>query len=105
MINMLSVRPPPPPAPDPDGAGGDDQLAGASSVGEQEEIVDLKEALFADPIVGVELVVADEHGPGALPTIPLATPHPMTPAELARHNLTHLPFSPWVSRLCLNQTS
>ena len=95
MLNMLSVRPPSPPASSShEGAGGDDQTAGPSTEGKQEEIVDLKQALFDEQIVGVELVVADENGPGAIAPRAVTSPPQMTPAERAKHNLTHLPYHP-----------
>ena len=88
---MLPVSPPSPHASSSDGAGGGD--IGASKMDVEEE-VDLKEALFSDPIVGVERVISSEHGPGAISAQPLVTPRPMTPAEKAKHDLTHLPFHP-----------
>ena len=56
--------------------------------------VDLKDALFDDPIIGVEHVLLDENGLGARRANPLASPKPMSPAEKAVHDLTHLPFHP-----------
>ena len=61
---------------------------------EGEEEVNLKEALFSDPIVGVERVTLTEHGAGAIEARPLPTPPTMTAAEKAKHDLTHLPFHP-----------
>ena len=59
-----------------------------------EEEVDMKKAMFQEPIVGEEQIVLNEYGPGALEAKPLASPNPMTPAELARHNPAHLPYHP-----------
>ena len=44
-----------------------------------EEDVDLKSALFKDPIVGHGPVLIDENGCGALDPKPLSTPPSMTP--------------------------
>ena len=52
----------------------------------------MKEALPSDPIVGVEQVIMDSHGPGALAPRPLTSPRSMTPAERAVHTLARLPF-------------
>ena len=59
-----------------------------------DDSVDLGQAMFDEPIIGVEQVTLDKNGPGAIAPMPLASPNPMTPAELARHNLTHLPYHP-----------
>ena len=59
--------------------------------GVEKDGVDLGKAMVGEAIVGHEQIVLDANGPGALDPIPLASPNPMTPAELARHNLTHLP--------------
>ena len=56
--------------------------------------VDLKDARFDDPIVGVEHILSGGHGPGARRPRPLPSPRPMTPAEKLIHDLTHLPFHP-----------
>ena len=52
-MNMLSLRPP---TPKPVEAG--DGLV-------LEEYVDMKDAVTADPIVGIESTTLTEHGPGA----------------------------------------
>ena len=94
MIAMLQPVSPPPPStssPSNDGAGSGDLDRGTLDDGTS---VDLKDALFSDPIVGVERVNVTEHGPGALEARPLTTPPAMTPAEKAKHDLTHLPFHP-----------
>ena len=59
-----------------------------------DEDVDVDLALFDDPIVGVERVVADQHGPGAIAARPLSSPPSMTPAAFEKHCLTHLPYHP-----------
>ena len=51
-------------------------------------------ALLAEPIVGVERVIMDANGQGALPADPVPSPRPMTPGQKAIHDLTHLPFDP-----------
>ena len=61
---------------------------------DEEEIVDLKYVMFHDPIVGVEQIVETEHGPGAREAKPLPSPPTFTPAQRAKHCLTHLPFHP-----------
>ena len=41
---------------------------------QDDEAVDFKHALLKDPIVGVELTISDENGPGAREAIPLRSP-------------------------------
>ena len=114
MINMLSVRPSPPDIISPvvdDGAASDQlPLCGVCedpmdeplfketcmccALGEDHEPVDMKHALLQDPIVGVERVVLDENGPGAIEPKPLASPSNMTPAQREKHNLAHLQYHP-----------
>ena len=67
---------------------------------EEEEPVDLSKAMLSDPIVGVEAVIHDEHGPGARRAKALPTPKPMSPAQKEQHDLTHLPFDEgcWICR-------
>ena len=48
-----------------------------------EDDVDLKNALFDEPIVGKGHVLMDENGPGAIEPN-LSTPPPMTPAQWAK---------------------
>ena len=80
---------PPPTTPDDSGGGG----GGADVPGSDlhDEDVDLSLALPNDPIVGVEHVLRDEQGPGAREARPLPSPPSMTPAQKAKHDLTHLP--------------
>ena len=58
----------------------------------EEEDVNFDDALLGEPIVGAEQVVLDEHGPGALEPTPLASPTSLTPSQMAKHCLTHLPY-------------
>ena len=59
-----------------------------------EEEVDMRQALLDDPIVGIEQVVETEHGPGARQPRPLPSPKPMSAAQKAIHDLSHLPHDP-----------
>ena len=76
----------------PGDADSDDRGEVAHAQEEEEEEIDTKQAMTADPIVGTQLVAQDEHGPGALTPRGLSSPPPMTPAERAVHNPTHLPY-------------
>ena len=58
---------------------------------DEEPEVDLGKAMFHDPIVGVDKVLLDEHGPGALTPHARSSPRPMTAAEKAIHDVPHLP--------------
>ena len=60
--------------------------------GGEEEEVDFSRAMLDDPIIGVEAVTEDEHGPGARRARPLPIPKPMSPSEKEVHDLTHLPM-------------
>ena len=61
-----------------------------------DDVVDLKgTAVLGEPIVGIEVVTHDERGQGALAARPLPTPKQPTPAQIAQHNLTHLPYADW----------
>ena len=59
---------------------------------EEEPEVDMGLAMLDDPIVGVEAVLSNQHGPGARPARPLRTPKHISPAQRAIHELTHTPF-------------
>jgi len=59
------------------------------------EVVKQDDVLVGERFVGVEDVSLDEHGPGARKTRPLPTPQTPTQAQIARHNLTHLPYQSW----------
>ena len=88
MISMVHQSPvSPPPASAEDRANGDcseDLLMRQPCAGNEsllmgfDEDVDFKLALLDDPIVGIEHVVANEHGPGALVAKPLPSPPPTT---------------------------
>ena len=59
---------------------------------QDEEEVNLKEALVDQPLVGVEQLLPDEkHGPTARP---MRSPKPMTLEEKEAHDLTHQPPHP-----------
>ena len=75
-----------------EGGSPDQDLCQPCAVDEdEEELVDFGKALINDPIVGVEQVVLDEQGPGALEAVPMKSPPSMSPAQWAKHCLTHLP--------------
>ena len=62
-----------------------------------EEAIDPKDILLGDRIVGTEHVTFDGHNPGAIEVEPLATPPDMTPAQWAKHAVSHLPYHPGCS--------
>ena len=101
MISMVSRVPVRPPTDESENSGAhslaEDMLCmpcvEENLFGEDED-PDLKLADLDDPIVGVERVLSDQHGPGALEAQPLATPPSMTPAAFLKHCLTHLPYHP-----------
>ena len=62
-----------------------------------EEIVDPKDVLMDDRIVGTEHVTLDKHGPGAIEVDPMNAPTEMTPSQWAKHIITHLPYHPGCS--------
>ena len=64
---------------------------------EGEEVIDPKDVLLGDRIVGSEQVTLDEYGPGAIDIKPMASPPEMTPAQWTKHSLTHLPYHPGCS--------
>ena len=53
--------------------------------------------MLGDRIVGEEHVTLDGHGPGAIGIEPIKAPLDMTPAQWAKHALTHLPYHPGCS--------
>ena len=61
---------------------------------EEEEEVDMRQAMLDEPIVGVEQVILDDKGPGAIQPRPLPSPKAMSPAQKAIHDLNHLPRDP-----------
>ena len=78
----------------PGGAAAHDNKGEDQPVMVDPEVVNMKHAMMDDAIVGVEQIISDENGPGAREPIPLASPQAMTPAQLAKHVLTHLPPHP-----------
>ena len=88
---VMPVSQPLPPA--SSNIGGTGGLQDGVGIHEEEEEVDLRLAMSSDQIVGAETVL-DDRGPGAITPRPLPTPSTMTPAQLAIHNLTHLPYHP-----------
>ena len=75
------------------GAEPDTANEGKEEIGEEEdEPVNLDEGLFQEPIVGTEEILHDENGPGARTPASLPSPPSFTPAQWARHCLTHLPY-------------
>ena len=65
-----------------------------------ELLVDMKDAVFDDKIIGTEATTMSEHGPGAIEPRQLPTPHRMLPSKEAKHWLTHLPYDP-ACELCV----
>ena len=60
------------------------------------EAIRQEDILLSEKIVGVENVTLDEStGPGARVARPLSSPQVPTPAQIARHNLTHMPYAAW----------
>ena len=59
-----------------------------------EEVVDPKNVLLGDRIVGVEATTLRQDGPGALEARGLPTPKGMTLKQREIHDLTHLPYEP-----------
>ena len=59
-----------------------------------EELVDEKQAVFGDPIVGIAEILSDENGPGARTATPLPTPKGMSHKKWLEHCLFHLPYDP-----------
>ena len=90
MIAMISLSSVSPSLPSSSRDGGD-ELQHRQPV---EEEVDMRQALRDEPIIGVEQVIHDENGPGALKPRPLPTPKAMTAAQKAVHDMSHLPHDP-----------
>ena len=71
------------------------QLTRPVKYGEDEgKIINPKDVLFGDPIVGNESVTLTEHGPGALDPRVMTSPKSMSASQRARHWTTHLPYDP-----------
>ena len=64
-------------------------------MGVDEEVVKQSDISLGEKIVGVENTTLSEAGPGAIPARPLSSPQTPTPAQIARHNLTHMPYAAW----------
>ena len=70
------------------------ELKGKSVV--DEFVLDVKKhAVLDEATVGVEAVVLDGRGQGALTPRPLPTPKEPTAAAREKHNLTHIPYEDW----------
>ena len=92
MLQSRPVRPPHLPGEEANTEAFDPGLCRPCvDVGEDED-VNFDLADLDDPIVGVEHVLSDKDGAGALEAQPLSSPPSMTPAAFARHCLTHLPY-------------
>ena len=59
-----------------------------------EEVINPKDVLLGDRIVGTEHVTLNEHGPGAIDVKPMKAPPELTVEQWARHAITHLPYHP-----------
>ena len=92
MLSSSSVSPSLPTAPAP--GRDEDHQHSKPLQEEEEEEVDMKLALLDEPIVGVEQVLHDANGPGALKPRALPSPKPMTAIQKAIHDLSHLPHDP-----------
>ena len=57
----------------------------------EEDAVEKDKVAFGDPIIGEDVLLDPDRGPGALPATMLPTPKGITPAAWATHCLTHLP--------------
>ena len=75
-----------------------EEVSGTEAVmgtGVDDEVVKQDELLLGDKIVGAEHVTLDKDGPGARDAQPLSVPQTPTQAQIAKHNLTHLPYQAW----------
>ena len=79
------------PSPTTPGGGGQASTTSSVPVDGGDEPVDLQKALFREEQICTETILHDEHGPGARLPIPLKSPRARTPAEKAKHDLTHMP--------------
>ena len=94
MFHTAPVRPPTQLLPhEAARAGGGADVAAAEGEALSEE-VDMKHVANDTPLVGVEGVLHDDKGPGAREAVPMPSPPAMTPAQKAKHDLTHLPPHP-----------
>ena len=78
-----------------------------TSRGDGEDTIDAKDVMLGEHIVGTDKVMYDANGPGALEVQPLTTPSDMSPAQWAKHCISHLPYHPGCSicRACKSQNS
>ena len=95
MLHSAPVSPPLQPLPleATRGGGGADQAPAAGEEAGVEE-VNMKHVVKDAQPIGVEGVLHDSRGPGALQAVPMPSPPTMSPAEKAKHDLTHLPPHP-----------
>ena len=98
MMTPVSPSTPPASFSSPGEGDGDDEASGSDNIGDP-ELVDMKDALPSEPIVGVERVIMDQHGPGAVAPKALSSPQGMTAAQWEKHKLAHLPLPSWMPYL------
>ena len=70
---------------------------GTSKIDEDGDAINADDVALGDHIVGTEKVLYDQHGPGALEVDPMKVPNDLTPAQWAKHCVTHLPYHPGCS--------
>ena len=96
MICMLAAQPVSPTSQldptGPGGGGGGEASQSTRHHQQEEEEADHKLAMPNDPIVGVDVTIFDKNGPGALEPIAISSPTDMSPAQMAKHVLTHIPM-------------
>ena len=67
-----------------------------NDVADRDGVEDLqKHAVLNDPIVGQEVTIMDDRGPGALAARPLPSPQTPSPQAVWRHFISHLSDAPW----------
>ena len=79
----------------PAGVVGDVGVHDADVVLDLEGVADM-----SNPIVGRDVTFSDDHGPSAVAVRPLPSPQEPSPAAMARHFLTQLPYASWCPFLC-----
>ena len=70
----------------------------------EDEIANPTHAQMNDPSVGVEKILYDQHGPGALDPVPLRSLASLAAAQRETHNLTHPPPHPGCPFCAQNRT-
>ena len=60
-------------------------------------MIDPKDVLLGDKIVGIENTTLTSHGPGAIDAKPMKVPPELTAVQWAKHALSHLPYHPGCS--------